>query len=383
MTQPHKTRPLTGFRIIELAGIGPGPYAGMLLADMGAEVIQVNRPASAKGMATFPTVHDRGKTPITVDLSQAGGVQLVLDMVAKSDGLIEGLRPGVTERLGVGPEACQAVNPKLVYGRMTGWGQTGPWAQTAGHDLNYISITGALAAMGKSGEPPRPPLNFVGDYGGGSLFLVNGMLAGLLQAERMGIGTVVDAAIVDGVNSMMGIIHTLAAMGQWSSDRDAHLLDGAMPYYRCYKTADAKFMAIGCIEPQFFAEFLRLLEIDPAEFGSQHDKRAHAAQIETLKALFATRDRDEWAELFDGTDACVSPVLDYTEALHHPQNAARGGLKQIGPFVHPRSAPVFHGALDDPDGTLPSTNDGRDKILSLLNYDTTKIDALLATKIIE
>jgi alpha-methylacyl-CoA racemase len=370
------TKPLTGIRIIELAGIGPGPYAGMLLADMGAEVIQVNRPAGAKGMATFPTVHDRSKTPIAVDLRKPEGVQLVLDLVAQSDGLIEGLRPGVTERLGIGPEACHAVNRKLVYGRMTGWGQSGPWAKTAGHDLNYISITGALAAMGKSGEPPRPPLNFVGDYGGGTLFLVSGMLAGFLQAERTGKGTVVDAAIIDGVNSMMGIIHTLAAMGQWSSDRDAHLLDGAMPYYRCYTCKDGKFIAVGCIEPQFFAEFLRLLEIDPAEFGSQHDKREHAAQIERLKVLFLTRDRDAWAALFDGSDACVSPVLDYTEAPNHPQNAARGGLKEVGPFVHPRAAPVFDGALDDPNGTLRSSNDARDEILDMLGYDAARIQAL-------
>ena len=358
------TLPLAGTRIIELAGIGPGPYAGMLLADMGAEVILVNRPGP-----TIPTVHDRGKVPIQLDLRTDDGVATVLDLAARSHAMIEGLRPGVVERLGVGPEQVHARNPALVYGRMTGWGQTGPWAKTAGHDLNYISITGALHAMGEAGKPPMPPLNFVGDYGGGSLFLVSGILAGLFRARDTGRGTVVDAAMVDGVNSMMSMFHSLAGLGQWSPHRESNLLDGAMPYYRCYETSDGKFMAVGCIEPQFFAEFLRILGIDPESFGGQNDRKVHPAQHARLEALFATRTRDEWAAAFDGTDACVSPVLDYTEALSHPQNAARGGLQQVGPFTHPRPAPVFGGDYREPDTTILGPDDGRARVMQILEQD--------------
>lgn len=371
------SRPLDGYRIVELAGIGPGPYAGMLLSDMGADVILVNRPGFM-----IPSVHDRGKTSIAVDLRKPEGVQLVLDLVAESDALIEGLRPGVVERLGIGPEACHAVNPKLVYGRMTGWGQTGPWAKTAGHDLNYISITGALAAMGQAGQPPHPPLNFVGDYGGGTMFLVSGMLAALLQAERTGKGDVVDAAMIDGVNSMMSMFYSLAGVGQWTPERESNLLDGGMPFYRCYETSDGKFMAVGCIEPQFFALFLELAEIDPEDFGPQMDRAQHGAQHAKLEALFKTKTRDEWAGIYDGTDACVSPVLDYTEAPNHPQNAARGGLKQSGPFIHPRSAPVFGGVYDEPTTDLPALNSGRDAVAALLDYDEAKIKALIAAKVL-
>ena len=372
-----KTGPLAGCRIIELAGIGPGPYAGMLLSDMGAEVILVNRPGFA-----VPTVHDRNKTSIVIDLRKPEGAQVLLDLVAQSDALIEGLRPGVVERLGIGPDAAMAVNPKLVYGRMTGWGQTGPWAKTAGHDLNYISITGALGAMGKKGEPPMPPLNLIGDYGGGTMFLVTGMLAALLKAEKTGQGEVIDAAMIDGVNSMMSMFYSLSGLGQWKPEREANLLDGGMPFYRCYETSDGKFMAVGCIEPQFFAEFLSLLEIDPEEFGGQMDKREHAAQHAKLEALFKTKTRDEWADVFDGTDACTSPVLDYTEAAEHPQNKARGGLDQHGPFIHPRPAPVFGGEYDFADPVLPAINGGRSQITELLGYDTEKVAQLIEQNIL-
>lgn len=370
-------RPLSGYRIIELAGIGPGPYAGMLLSDMGAEVILVNRPGFA-----IPTVHDRGKTSITIDLRKPEGAQVLLDLVATSDGLIEGLRPGVVERLGIGPEACHAVNEKLVYGRMTGWGQTGPWAKTAGHDLNYISITGALGAMGKKGEPPTPPLNLIGDYGGGTMFLVMGMLAALLQAERTGKGDVIDAAMIDGVNSMMSMFHSLAGLGQWKPEREANLLDGGMPFYRCYETRDGKYMAVGCIEPQFFKEFLQLLEVDADSFGGQMDKREHAAQHAKLETIFKTKSRDDWAAIFDGTDACTSPVLDYIEAQDHPQNRARGGLEQHGMFVHSRPAPVFGGNLDITDPVLPAINGARDDIAALLGYDAAKVADLITAKIL-
>ena len=369
--------PLSGYRIIELAGIGPGPYAGMLLADMGAEVILVSRPGQS-----LMTIHDRGKVPVSINLREPEGARVLLDLVGEADALIEGLRPGVTERLGIGPEDCHAVNPKLVYGRMTGWGQTGPWARTAGHDLNYISITGALHAMGRAGEPPMPPLNLVGDYGGGTMFLVTGMLAALLQVGRTGRGTVVDAAMIDGANSMMSMFHTLAGFGQWTPQRQSNLLDGAMPYYRCYETSDGKFMAVGCIEPQFFAEFLRLLAIDADDFGAQNDRALHPGQHARLEALFRTRTRDDWAAVFDGSDACTSPVLDYVEAAEHPQMKARGALTRVGPFTHPRPAPVFNGDLDLPDYAIPAANSGRDAVAALLGYDAKRVADLTAANIL-
>lgn len=372
------TGPLSGYRLIELAGIGPCPYAGQLLADMGAEVILVNR---ADGM-NFPNISHRGKKTITLDLRSDVGVSVLLDLVKTADGLYEGLRPGVTERLGVGPEDCHAVNPKLVYGRMTGWGQTGPWANMAGHDINYIAITGALGAMGKAGEPPQVPLNLIGDYGGGSLFLVSGLLAGLLQAEKTGKGTVVDAAMIDGVSSMMSLFYTLAGLGQWRPKRDSNLLDGAMPYYRCYATSEGGYMAVGCIEPQFFAEMLRLLNIDLGTYGGQNDRKAFTAQHALLEKTFATKTRNEWAEIFSGTDACVTPVLDYLEAAEHPQNVARGGFKQAGPFLHPRKAPVFDEAEPFEPTPILGMNDSAQEILTELGYSADKIESLAADKII-
>jgi len=244
----------------------------MVMADMGAEVILVGRP----GGLNFPDIAHRGKRMITLDLQKPEGVAVLLDLIKTADGLFEGLRPGVTERLGIGPEDCHCVNPKLVYGRMTGWGQTGPWAKKAGHDINYIGLSGALYAMGKEGEEPPVPLNLIGDYGGGSLFLVAGMLAGLLQAEKTGRGEIVDAAMIDGTSSLMTLFYTLSGLGRWTSQREHNLLDGAMPYYRCYKTSDDKFMAVGCIEPQFFAQMLSLLKIDPQGFGGQNEATRHA-----------------------------------------------------------------------------------------------------------
>lgn len=369
------SKPLDGIRIIELAGIGPGPYAGQLFADMGAEVIVINRPGP---MGAIPNLSNRGKKMITVDLRKPEGAAIVLDLVKTADVLFEGLRPGVTERLGVGPDACHAINPKLVYGRMTGWGQTGPWSTMAGHDINYISITGALGAMGRKGTPPSPPLNLVGDYGGGSLFLVTGVLAALLNAERTGKGDVVDAAIIDGTNSMMSILHMLSALSQWSPERGTNMLDGAWPFYRCYTTQDEKFMAVGPLEPQFFAEMLRLLDIDKADYGKQMDTSRFPEQHAILEAKFASKTRDDWAAVFDGTDACVTPVLTYDEAPSHPQNAARGGLRKQGAFVHPRPAPGFADSETDPDFSVPGPNDAAAEVYAELGYDAAKLDALKA-----
>ncbi|MDA8708533.1 CoA transferase [Hellea sp.] len=373
------TKPLSGYRIIELAGIGPGPYAGQLFADMGAEVILVNRPGA---MGDIPMISNRGKKTIKLDLRRPEGVAVLLDLVKTVDAIFEGLRPGVVERLGIGPEDCHAVNAKLVYGRMTGWGQTGPWAKMAGHDINYIAITGALAAMGKKGEPPAPPLNLIGDFGGGAMFLVTGMLAALLKAEKTGEGDVVDAAMIDGTSSLMTIFYSLAGLGRWTPERESNLLDGAMPYYRCYTTKDDKFMAVGCIEPQFFAEMLSKLEIDPQEFGPQNKPEHHAAQHQKLEVIFASKTRDEWAVVFDGSDACISPVLTYEEAANHPQNVARGGLTQQGPFIHPRSAPVFENAPDDKPFNIPSGNADADAILSELGYEAETVAKLVESKVL-
>ena len=372
-------KPLDGVRIIELAGIGPGPYAGQLLADMGAEIIVINRPGPMGGI---PNLSNRGKKTLTLDLRKPDGAAIVLDLVKSADVLFEGFRPGVTERLGVGPDACHAVNPKLVYGRMTGWGQSGPWAKMAGHDINYISITGALAAMGPADTPPSPPLNLVGDYGGGSLFLVAGILAGLFQAQRTGKGEIVDAAIIDGTNSMMSILHMLSALGRWSPQRGTNMLDGAWPFYRCYATKDEKFMAVGPLEPQFFAEMLRLLEVDAADYGPQRDVSKFSEQQAMLEAKFASKTRDDWAKIFDGTDACVTPVLTYEEAPDHPQNAARGGLRKQGPFVHPRPAPGFKDMETDPDFTVPGPNADAADVFAELGYDTAKIESLKAAGVI-
>lgn len=371
------SKPLNGYRLIELAGIGPCPYAGQLMADMGAEVILINRPGP-----TTPMIHDRGKKTMALDLRTPEGVAILLELVKSADALYEGLRPGVVERLGIGPEECHAVNPRLVYGRMTGWGQNGPWAKVAGHDINYISITGALGAMGKKGQPPMPPLNLIADYGGGSLFLVSGILAGLLKAEKTGQGDIVDSAMIDGVSSMMSMLYSLAGHQYWQPKREANLLDGGMPFYRCYQTQDHQFMAVGCIEPQFFSEMLSILEINPQEFGNQNDPTKHPEQHQTLEALFATKTRDEWATIFDGSDACVSPVLNYQEAITHPQNRARGGLTQQGEFVHPRTAPVFSHELEESNFEMPGANDHTLDILHTLGYDDARIEELSQNKII-
>lgn len=367
-----------------MAGIGPGPYAGQLLADMGADVICVERP----GPGLMPgdgakTVDRRGKKSIAIDLRNPEGVNLVLKMVESADVLFEGNRPGVTERLGIGPEDCHKINPKLVYARMTGWGQNGPWANMAGHDINYIGITGALEAIGKEGNPPLPPLNFLGDYGGGTMNLVTGILAALLQAERTGKGDVVDAAIIDGVSSMMGIIYSLDSLGLWQTKRRSNLLDGAMPFYRCYKTKDERFMAVGCIEPKFFALMLATLEIDPDDFGLQINPQAWPEQHRKLEEIFASKTRDEWADLFDGSDACVTPVLDYKEALVHKQNKARGGLKPDGKLVHPRTIPAFDSRPEEPEFHISAKGDNTEEILLEIGLSSAEIVALKDKKIIK
>ena len=377
------SKPLSGYRFIELAGLGPAPYAGQLFADMGAEVILVNRfgDNGIAPMANVPFVSNRGKKTIALNLQTPQGVKTLLDLVKTADVLFEGFRPGVTERLGLGPKDCHAANPKLIYGRMTGWGQNGPWANMAGHDINYISVTGALGAMGREGSPPMPPLNLVGDYGGGAMFLVTGILAALLKAAKTGKGEIIDAAMIDGVSSLMSVFYSLGGLGQWQDKRASNLIDGGMPYYRCYETQDGKYMAVGCLEPQFFAIMLGLLEIDPQDFGAQNDTEQHAEQHKKLEVIFAQKTRAQWANIFDGSDACVTPVLSFNEAPNHPQNQARGGLKQHGMFTHPRSAPIFGTNYEDEVFDIPSANSHAEELFDELGYSEDMITGLKAQNI--
>lgn len=329
--------PLTGLRVLELAGIGPAPYAAMMLADLGAEVVRVDRPGQAPDGAG-PVVA-RGRRSVILDLKQPAAVGALLGMIDRADVLIDPYRPGVAERLGIGPEVCLGRNPRLVYGRMTGWGQDGPWAGMAGHDIGYIAITGALHAIGRAGGPPQPPANLLGDFGGGTMFLLVGIAAALWERERSGLGQVVDAAIVDGTASLTSFLFGMRAQGLWSDERGKNLLDTGAPYYDVYQTADGKWMAVGALEPQFFAELIRLLQLDHTP--SQHD----VARWPELRALladrFRQRTRDEWAAVFAGTDACVAPVLTFAEARQHPQIAARQTLLQRDGVTQPAPAPRF------------------------------------------
>ena len=329
--------PLAGLRVLELAGIGPAPYAGMMLADLGAEVVRVERPGQGPDLAG-PVV-TRGRRPVILDLKQPAGLAALLAMAQRADVLIEPYRPGVAERLGFGPDVCLARNPRLVYGRMTGWGQEGPWAGMAGHDIGYIAVTGALHAIGRAGGPPQPPLNLLGDFGGGTMFLLTGILAALWERERSGRGQVVDAAIVDGTSSLTSFLYGMRASGLWSDERGANLLDTGAPYYDVYQTADGGWMAVGALEPQFYAELIRLLDLPDAP--AQGDRARWPELRALLAARFAERTRDEWAAVFDGTDACVAPVLTFAEAQRHPHLAARGTVVERDGVAQPAPAPRF------------------------------------------
>ncbi|MGW2345185.1 CaiB/BaiF CoA transferase family protein [Streptomyces sp. NPDC001661] len=333
--------PLVGVRVVELAGIGPGPFAAMLLADLGADVVRVDRPGGqALGVPPEFDVTNRNKRSVVVDLKAEDGPARVLDLAARADVLIEGYRPGVAERLGVGPEECHRRNPKLVYGRMTGWGQEGPLAQRAGHDIGYIALTGALGLTGDPDRPPVAPANLLGDYAGGSLYLVVGILAALHHARDTGSGQVVDAAIVDGTAHLSTMIHGMLAAGGWQDRRAANLLDGGAPFYGTYETADGKHMAVGALEQQFYAEFAQLLEL-----GEVAEARNDLSRWDELRAAvaarFKERTRDEWAAVFEGSDACVAPVLSLGEAPRHPHLAARGTFVDHGGLTQPAPAPRF------------------------------------------
>ncbi|HET9665629.1 MAG TPA: CaiB/BaiF CoA-transferase family protein [Desertimonas sp.] len=338
--------PLAGYRIIEIAGIGPGPMAAMLLADLGAEVIRVERAAAAQGPAPDAPHVDitlRGRRNLALDLKQPQGVSVLLDLVVRADALIEGFRPGVMERLGAGPRECLERNPRLVYGRMTGWGQDGPWATAAGHDINYISLAGVLAHCRRDGQPPTPPLNLVGDYGGGAMFLAFGVVCALLEVQRSGQGQVVDAAMVDGAALLMSMFWTLREIGVFDEQHPGtNLLDTGAHFYDVYECADGEYVSIGSIEPQFYAELLQRLGLDGDEqLAAQMDRAAWPRLKQRLAELFITRPRDEWCALLDGTDVCFAPVLTMSEAAVHPHNAARGTFVEVDGRVQPAPAPRF------------------------------------------
>jgi alpha-methylacyl-CoA racemase len=346
--------PLDGMRIIELQGIGPGPFCGMMLADMGADVIRVDRAGNVRGgdPATPPVdVLARGRRSIGVDLKNPEGVETVLRLIETADGLIEGFRPGVMERLGLGPDVCLQTNPKLVFGRMTGWGQSGPYASAAGHDINYIALSGALSAIGRKGEAPVPPLNLVGDFGGGGMLLAYGMVCGLLSATRTGHGQVVDAAMVDGAATLMAMFFTMSEVGVWSDERGSNLLDTGSHFYDVYECSDGEYISIGSIEPQFYAELLKRSGLDKADLPPQMSRSQWPEAKEIVAKAFMSKSRAEWCELMEGTDVCFAPVLSLKEATEHPHNVERGTFIKVNGVSQPAPSPRFsrtEAALGEP-----------------------------------
>ncbi|MCE2531626.1 MAG: CoA transferase [Acidimicrobiia bacterium] len=335
--------PLQGVRIVELAGVGPGPFAAMMLADMGADVICVDRVRGAAAMdyrGPSGGIMRRSRRSIAVDLKHPDGPEIVLRLVTDAQGLIEGFRPGVAERLGVGPEACLGRNPALVYGRMTGWGQDGPLAPAAGHDINYIALSGVLSGVGMLGGPPIPPMNLLGDFGGGGMLLALGMVAGMLEAQRSGQGQVVDAAMAEGAALLATAIYGLCNAGWWG-ERGTNIFDGGAHFYGVYECADGRYMSVGSMEPQFYAELLEVLALDPRELPNQYDRARWPEARQRLAEVFATRTRDEWSAAFEGSDACVMAVLDFDEAPRHPHNEARESFIDVDGVTQPAPAPRF------------------------------------------
>ncbi|MGJ6122759.1 CaiB/BaiF CoA-transferase family protein [Mycolicibacterium sp. Y3] len=356
------TGPLHGLRVVELAGIGPGPHAAMILGDLGADVVRVDRPTASNSPAKDAML--RNRRSVTADLKSAEGKQFVLDLVAKADVLIEGFRPGVTERLGLGPEDCAKVNDKLVYARMTGWGQDGPRALQAGHDINYISLNGVLHAIGRKGEKPVPPLNLAGDFGGGSMFLLLGILSALFERQTSGKGQVVDAAMIDGSSVLIQMMWSFRAQGLWSDERGTNMLDTGAPYYDTYETADGKHFAIGAIEPQFYAELLAKLGLDQAELPGQNDMARWEELRTTFTEVFKTKTRDEWAQIFAGSDACATPVLAFGEVLSEPHVAERDTFYETGAGLQPMPAPRFSRSRPGQPTPPPVVGADNDTILS-------------------
>lgn len=372
--------PLSGLRFVEMAGLGPAPFAAMVLADLGAEGIRIESPRP--GLALGDPLRDvtrRGRDSVVIDVRRDEGRALALDLIAGADILIEGFRPGVMERLGLGPDACWEHRPSLVYGRMTGWGQEGPWARAAGHDLDYIAVSGVLAHIARRGHAPTPPLNLVGDYGGGAMLLLVGVLAALWEAQRSGRGQVVDAAMVDGAALLMSLFHGMAAQGMWSDEAGVNLLDSGAPFYDVYRTSDGRFLAVACLEPQFYAEWLRIAGLTDTDLPGQFD----IARWDELRTAFghviATRTRDEWAEAAAGSDACVAPVLTMSEAPQHAHLSARGTYVEVDGVMQAAAAPRFSGT---PTGTPGAVRAPRADALLGWGIDEARIDALAAEGVV-
>lgn len=358
--------PLGGLRVIELSGLGPGPFASMMLADLGADVIKVDRASSVRGgnpEAPPADVLSRNRQSIGIDLKSPDGVETVLKLVERADVLIEGFRPGVCERLGLGPEVCMERNPKLIFGRMTGWGQDGPWASRAGHDINYLALSGTLSMIGRKGERPVPPVNLVGDFGGGGMLMAFGVLAAVFERSTSGEGQVVDAAMVDGSALLASMMYGLKAMGIWDGGQGGNMLDTGAHYYEVYETSDGKFVSVGGIEPQFYAELLERLEIDPEAMPPQNDAGQWEASKAVIAARIAEKTRDEWDAVFDGSDACYAPVLTPEEAAAHPHNVERGTFVEVGGVTQPAPAPRF--ARTPTDGPTPPDHIGQNTFVAL------------------
>ena len=366
--------PLQGIRIIELAGIGPGPFCGMMLSDMGAEVIRVDR--LAPGAPSPRDVLARNRRSIGVNLKSPEGVETVLKLVQSSDGLFEGFRPGVTERLGLGPAECMARNSKLVYGRMTGWGQEGPLAQAAGHDINYIALTGALHAIGRPGERPVPPLNLVGDFGGGGMLLAFGMVCALLEAQKSGEGQVVDAAMVDGAATLMAMFFTMQAAGRFSDQRGTNMLDGGAHFYDTYETSDGKAICIGSIEPQFYALLVEKAGLDAERFAPQMDPSQWPALKAELIKVFASKTQAEWCAIMEGTDVCFAPVLSIMEAPDHPHNKARNSFVELDGIVQPVPSPRFSRTAPEISNPAPAPGADTESVLADCGFSADEVAAL-------
>ena len=365
--------PLNGFRIIELAGIGPGPFCGMMLSDMGAEVIRVDR--IAKGVGAPKDVLQRNRQSVAVDLKKAEGIEIVLKLVESADALFEGFRPGVTERLGLGPDECMARNEKLVYGRMTGWGQDGPLAQAAGHDINYIGLSGALHAIGEPGGKPVPPLNLIGDFGGGGMLLAYGLVCALLEAQKSGKGQVVDTAMVDGAASLMAMFFSMAGRG-FDDERGTNLLDGGSHFYNTYETKDGQHVCVGSIEPQFYQLLVEKAGVDANRFGPQMDRDRWSGFKDELEDVFKTKTRGEWCEIMEGTDVCFAPVLSVFEAPTHPHNVHRGTFIEVDGVVQPSPSPRFSRTTAEILHAARAPGEDSTEVLSSIGFAQDELDAL-------
>ena len=374
--------PLAGVRIVELQGIGPGPFCGMMLSDMGAEVIRIDRAGNvaAQNPASAPIdVLARGRSSIGIDLKNPGGVEVVMKIIETADGLIEGFRPGVMERLGLGPEECLERNPKLVYGRMTGWGQEGPYSMAAGHDINYIALAGALEPIGRKGEAPVPPLNLVGDFGGGGMLLAFGMVCGIIESRKSGSGQVVDAAMVDGAATLMAMFHSMRAMGVWNDERGTNLLDTGSHFYDVYECSDGLYISIGSIEPQFYSELMRLTGLtEDGEFKRQMEREAWPNLKERITEVFKSKSRDEWCTIMEGTDVCFAPVLTLEEAPKHPHNVQRDVFTEIEGVTQPNPSPRFSRTTPSIQGPPAHAGKDTDLILESLGFDALGIQNLRA-----